>query len=131
MAAPAGLVVPVVRAADAATITTIAARTRDLAERAAERRLSAAELSGGTFTVSNLGMFGVDHFTAIINPPQGAILAVGGIREELTLVDERANVHRRISYTLTADHRIIDGALGAQFLATLTHLLEEPLQLLL
>ncbi|MFK0241350.1 dihydrolipoamide acetyltransferase family protein [Microbacterium sp. NPDC090281] len=131
MAAPAGLVVPVVRAADAATITTIAARTRDLAERAAERRLSAAELSGGTFTVSNLGMFGVDHFTAIINPPQGAILAVGGIREELTLVDERVIAHRRISYTLTADHRIIDGALGAQFLATLTHLLEEPLQLLL
>lgn len=131
MAAPAGLVVPVVRAADAATITTIAARTRDLAERAVERRLSAAELSGGTFTVSNLGMFGVDHFTAIINPPQGAILAVGGIREELTLVDERVIAHRRISYTLTADHRIIDGALGAQFLATLTHLLEEPLQLLL
>jgi pyruvate dehydrogenase E2 component (dihydrolipoamide acetyltransferase) len=76
-------------------------------------------------------MFGVDHFTAIINPPQGAILAIGGIREELKLADERVIVHRRISYTLTADHRIIDGALGAQFLATLTHLLEEPLQLLL
>jgi pyruvate dehydrogenase E2 component (dihydrolipoamide acetyltransferase) len=131
MAAPAGLVVPVVRAADVSTITTIAARTRDLAERAAERRLGAAELTGGTFTVSNLGMFGVDHFTAIINPPQGAILAIGGIREELKLADERVIVHRRISYTLTADHRIIDGALGAQFLATLTHLLEEPLQLLL
>lgn len=131
MAAPAGLVVPVVRSADAATITSIAGRTRDLAERAAERRLTAAELAGGTFTVSNLGMFGVDRFTAIINPPQGAILAVGGIREELTLVDDRVIVHRRIGYTLTADHRIIDGALGARFLATLTHLLEEPLQLLL
>jgi pyruvate dehydrogenase E2 component (dihydrolipoamide acetyltransferase) len=131
MAAPAGLVVPVVRAADVSTITTIAARTRDLAERAAERRLGAAELTGGTFTVSNLGMFGVDHFTAIINPPQGAILAVGGIREELKLADERVIVHRRISYTLPAAPRIIDGALGAQFLATLTHLLEEPLQLLL
>ena len=131
MAAPSGLVVPVVQWADTATITGIAARVRDLSDRAATRRLSPADLTGGTFTVSNLGMFGVDHFTAIINPPQGAILAVGGISEELVLADDLVTSHRRISYTLTADHRIIDGADGARFLATVTRLLEEPLQLLL
>lgn len=131
MAAPNGLVVPIVQSADAATITSIAARVRDLSDRAAARRLSPAELSGGTFTVSNLGMFGVDHFTAIINPPQGAILAVGGISDDLVLSDGLVTSHRRISYTLTADHRIIDGADGARFLATITRLLEEPLQLLL
>ncbi|MFE7196102.1 dihydrolipoamide acetyltransferase family protein [Microbacterium oxydans] len=131
MAAPSGLVVPVVQSADAATITSIAARVRDLSDRAAVRRLSPAELTGGTFTVSNLGMFGVDHFTAIINPPQGAILAVGGISDDLVLTDGLVTSRRRISYTLTADHRIIDGADGARFLATITRLLEEPLQLLL
>lgn len=131
MAAPSGLVVPVVQSADAATITSIAARVRDLSDRAAARRLSPAELTGGTFTVSNLGMFGVDHFAAIINPPQGAILAVGGISDDLVLTDGLVTSHRRISYTLTADHRIIDGADSARFLATITRLLEEPLQLLL
>ncbi|NJI61505.1 2-oxo acid dehydrogenase subunit E2 [Microbacterium oxydans] len=131
MAAPAGLVVPVLRAPDAATITTIAARTRDFAARAAERRLEAADMTGGTFTVSNLGMYGVEHFTAIINPPQGAILAVGGIRDELALADESVVVRHRTSFTLTADHRIIDGALGAQFLRTLAHMIEEPLRLLM
>ncbi|WP_337003295.1 MULTISPECIES: dihydrolipoamide acetyltransferase family protein [unclassified Microbacterium] len=130
VAAAAGLVVPVVRAPDTMTITGIAAGTRVLAERAAERRLGVADMADGTFTVSNLGMHGVDSFTAIINPPQGAILAVGRTREELTLVDGAVVAHRRMSYTLTADHRIIDGALGARFLGTLTQLLEEPLRLL-
>ncbi|MDF2561461.1 MAG: pyruvate/2-oxoglutarate dehydrogenase complex, dihydrolipoamide acyltransferase component [Microbacterium sp.] len=131
MAAPAGLVVPVLRAPDSATITTIARSTRAFAARAAERRLDGADMAGGTFTVSNLGMYGVEHFTAIINPPQGAILAVGAIRDELALADESVGVRRRISFTLTADHRIIDGAVGAQFLRTLVHLIEEPLQLLM
>lgn len=131
IAAPAGLVVPVLRAPDAATITAVAASTRDFAARAAERRLDAADMTGGTFTVSNLGMYGVERFTAIINPPQGAILAVGAIRDELVLADESVVVRHRISFTLTADHRIIDGALGAQFLRTLTRMIEEPLQLLM
>ncbi|WP_061294641.1 dihydrolipoamide acetyltransferase family protein [Herbidospora cretacea] len=120
VASPAGLVVPVVRDADRATVTAISTAARDLAGRAADRTLTAADMSDGTFTVSNLGMYGVEHFTAIINPPQGAILAVGAARPEPT--------RRRLRYTITADHRIIDGALAARFLATLTGLLEHPLR---
>ncbi|WP_051792415.1 dihydrolipoamide acetyltransferase family protein [Amycolatopsis jejuensis] len=116
VAAPAGLVVPVVHDADRLAVTAISAITRDLGRRAADRTLTTADLSDGTFTISNLGSYGVEHFTAIINPPQGAILAVGAAR-------------KRLRYTVTADHRIIDGALAAQFLATLTDLLEHPLRL--
>lgn len=128
--APAGLVVPVVRDADEATISAIARRTRTLAVRAADRTLTASELSGGTFTVSNLGMFGVEHFTAIINPPQGAILAVGASSEALSVADGEVTTRQRLAYTLTCDHRIIDGAAAGRFLATLTALLENPLRLL-
>ncbi len=130
VAAPSGLVVPVVRDADEATIAAIARRTRTLAARAADRTLTASELSGGTFTVSNLGMFGVEHFTAIINPPQGAILAVGASSEALTVADGEITTRQRLAYTLTCDHRIIDGADAGRFLATLTALLENPLRLL-
>jgi pyruvate dehydrogenase E2 component (dihydrolipoamide acetyltransferase) len=130
VASPAGLVVPVVRDADRAPVTVIAATSRDLVSRAAERRLTTAEMSGGTFTVSNLGMYGVEHFTAIINPPQGAILAVGAAYDELALDDGEVVVRTRLRYTLSADHRIIDGALAAQFLATLTALLQQPLRIL-
>ncbi|GAB3576302.1 pyruvate dehydrogenase complex dihydrolipoamide acetyltransferase [Amycolatopsis endophytica] len=118
VSSPSGLVVPVVRDADRSPVTAIAVRTRELAGRAADRTLSPADMAGGTCTVSNLGMFGVEQFTAIINPPQGAILAVGAALGE----------PRRMRYTLTADHRIIDGALAGQFLATLTGLLEHPLR---
>jgi pyruvate dehydrogenase E2 component (dihydrolipoamide acetyltransferase) len=128
--APAGLVVPVVRDADEATVSAIARRTRTLAARAADRTLTASELSGGTFTVSNLGMLGVEHFTAIINPPQGAILAVGASSEALTVADGEVTTRQRLAYTLTCDHRIIDGAAAGRFLATLTALLENPLRLL-
>ncbi|WP_314146663.1 2-oxo acid dehydrogenase subunit E2, partial [uncultured Leifsonia sp.] len=128
--APSGLVVPVVRDADTASISAIARRTRTLAQRAADRTLTLDELSGGTFTVSNLGMLGVEQFTAIINPPQGAILAVGAAREEPVLVDGEFAARRRLRYTLTSDHRIIDGAAAGRFLATLTGLLESPLRLL-
>ncbi len=129
VASPAGLVVPVVRDADRAAASAIARATRELVAKAAERRLTAEDMADGTFTVSNLGMYGVEHFTAIINPPQGAILAVGGVRDELALSAEGAvEVRRMLRLTLTADHRIIDGALAAQFLATLTGLLEHPLR---
>lgn len=131
VAAPAGLVVPVVREAAASSITTIARRTRELATRAVERTLTTADMGGGTFTVSNLGMFGVEQFTAIINPPQGAILAVGAVSDEVVLVEGEVAVRRRLRYTLSADHRIIDGADAGRFLATLTTLLEEPMRLLL
>ncbi|SDE08503.1 dihydrolipoamide acetyltransferase family protein [Auraticoccus monumenti] len=130
VASPAGLVVPVIRDADRASVTTIAHAARDLVTRATERRLTAGDMSGGTFTVSNLGMFGVDHFTAIINPPQGAILAVGGVHEELVLVDGEPGSRQTMSVTLTSDHRIIDGAAAARFLATLVQLLESPLRVL-
>lgn len=130
VAAPSGLVVPVVRDADRSSISTIARRTRELADRAAARTLTVDEMNGGTFTVSNLGMFGVEHFTAIINPPQGAILAVGGITDELALVDEGVVARRRLRVTLTCDHRIIDGAAAGRFLAGLTAALEAPLRVL-
>ncbi|WP_348789306.1 dihydrolipoamide acetyltransferase family protein [Leifsonia sp. NPDC080035] len=128
--APSGLVVPVVRAADTSSLSAIAGQTRALAQRAADRALTADEMSGGTFTVSNLGMYGVEQFTAIINPPQGAILAVGSAHETLTLTDGEVTARRRLRYTLTCDHRIIDGAAAGRFLATLTELLQSPLALL-
>lgn len=130
VAAPAGLVVPVVRDADRATVTSLARSAREVAGRAADRTLTASDMSGGTFTVSNLGMYGVEQFTAIINPPQGAILAVGGIRDELALTEDGVVARQRLRVTLTSDHRIIDGAAAGAFLATLTELLEHPLLLI-
>ncbi len=130
MAAPSGLVVPVIKDADRASVTAIAARSRSLAQQAADRSLDPVELADGTFTVSNLGMHGVEQFAAIINPPQGAILAVGAARPEPAVIDGQVVVRRRLRCTLTADHRVIDGALAAQFLATLTGLLEDPLRIL-
>ncbi|MDQ0925651.1 pyruvate dehydrogenase E2 component (dihydrolipoamide acetyltransferase) [Pseudarthrobacter sp. W1I19] len=129
VASPAGLVVPVIRDADKAAVSAISTTARDLVAKATDRKLTAVEMSDGTFTISNLGMYGIEHFTAIINPPQGAILAVGAARDELTLVDDSVVARKRLRYTLTADHRIIDGALAAQFLATLTELLQNPLQI--
>lgn len=124
--APSGLVVPVLHDVDHDSVTEISRRTRDLVTRAHERKLQLTDVSDGTFTVSNLGMFGVEHFTALIIPPQGAVLAVGGVSEYLALVDGAAVTRHRLTCTLTADHRIIDGALAARFLATLTDILERP-----
>ncbi|SCL25380.1 dihydrolipoamide acetyltransferase family protein [Micromonospora inyonensis] len=126
---PAGLMVPVIRDADRTSVTAISAQTRTLADKAANRTLNTADMADGTFTISNLGMYGVEHFTAIINPPQGAILAVGAATPEPTLSGTMLEARHRMRYTLTADHRIIDGALAAQFLATLTDLLEHPLRI--
>ncbi|GAB3253257.1 dihydrolipoamide acetyltransferase family protein [Kineosporia babensis] len=129
VAAPAGLMVPVIHDADQASVSAISARTKKLVAKANDRTLSTTEMADGTFTVSNLGMFGVEHFTAIINPPQGAILAVGGASTELALVDGEVVQRKKIRFTLTADHRIIDGALAAQFLATLTQLIQNPFRI--
>jgi pyruvate dehydrogenase E2 component (dihydrolipoamide acetyltransferase) len=129
VASPVGLVVPVVRDADRAAVSTVAAATRELIAKAGDRTLTTAEMSDGTFTISNLGMFGIEHFTAIINPPQGAILAVGGVRHELALVDGEVASRSRLRVTLTADHRIIDGAAAARFLSTLVALLENPMRI--
>ncbi|TAM71078.1 MAG: 2-oxo acid dehydrogenase subunit E2 [Microbacteriaceae bacterium] len=121
-----GLVVPVITDADTKTVTQLGAETKQLVALANDKKLSLEQISGGTFTISNLGMFGVEQFTAIINPPEGAILAVGGTKREPTVVGDEILPRYRMRYTLSADHRIVDGALAAQFLQTLTRLIENP-----
>jgi pyruvate dehydrogenase E2 component (dihydrolipoamide acetyltransferase) len=126
VAAESGLIVPVIRDADTKTVTQLGAEARKLVALAAERKLTPAQTSGGTFTVSNLGMYGVEHFTAIINPPESAILAVGATTREPAVVGDTLEPRYRLRYTLSVDHRVIDGALAAKFLQTLTNLIEHP-----
>ncbi|GAA5136922.1 pyruvate dehydrogenase complex dihydrolipoamide acetyltransferase [Alloalcanivorax gelatiniphagus] len=126
VASQAGLVVPVIEDADRKTVTEIGTETKELVALANDRKLSAAQMTGGTFTISNLGMFGVDQFTAIINPPEGAILAVGATVREPVAVGADVVIRHRTRLTLSCDHRIIDGAQAAQFLQTLTKQLESP-----
>jgi pyruvate dehydrogenase E2 component (dihydrolipoamide acetyltransferase) len=129
VATPSGLLTPVIRAANRKSVTDIGAESRDLAERARAGKLVRSEIEGGTFTISNLGMYGLDRFDAIINPPQVAILAVGAVRE-VPVVREGAIVAGRVcTLTLSADHRVIDGAVGAAFLDTLANTLGQPSQL--
>ncbi len=126
-----GLVVPVIRDADRKTVSQIGAETRELAVRARQQRLSPQDMSGGTFTVSNLGMFGIDSFTAVINPPEAAILAVGATRKDVVADDEGGFTARdRLTLTLSIDHRACDGATGAKFLGQLVELLENPLRII-
>jgi pyruvate dehydrogenase E2 component (dihydrolipoamide acetyltransferase) len=126
VAAESGLIVPVIRDADTKTVTQLGAEAKKLVALAAERKLTPAQTSGGTFTISNLGMYGVEHFTAIINPPESAILAVGATTREPTVVGDTLEPRYRLRYTLSVDHRVIDGALAAKFLQTLTNLVEHP-----
>jgi len=126
---PDGLITPVVRDADRKSIVEIAREIKDLAARARERKLRPEEFSGSTFTVSNLGMFDVSEFTAIINPPESAILAVGAVRKQPVVVDDELTIGQRMKLTLSSDHRVVDGALAAQFLAEVRRLLEHPLSL--
>jgi len=121
-----GLVVPVHRSAERKTIAEIAAERADLVSRAREGKLQQADLEGGTFTISNLGMFGVERFIAVLNPPQVAILAVGAIAEQAVVQDGQVVVRPRMELTLTCDHRAVDGAVGAEFLRTLKELVEQP-----
>jgi pyruvate dehydrogenase E2 component (dihydrolipoamide acetyltransferase) len=125
-----GLITPVLRDCDRKSVFQIATESRDLVERTRARKLRQQELSGATFSVSNLGMFPVDEFVAIINPPEAAILAVGAIVDKPVVVDGQLAVGKRMRVTLSADHRVIDGAMGAQFLADLKATLEAPLSLL-
>jgi pyruvate dehydrogenase E2 component (dihydrolipoamide acetyltransferase) len=127
VALPDGLIVPVIRDADTLTITQISAQTRDLATRARSGKLKPEEFTGSTFSVSNLGMFGVDQFTAVINPPEAAILAVGATKQEPVVRDGAIVVGHTMRVTLSIDHRALDGATAAKFLADLTSLLENPL----
>lgn len=125
-----GLVVPVIRDTDRKSVSEIATEGREKAGRAREGKLKLDEMSGGTFTISNLGMFGIEQFSAVINPPEAAILAVGAAKEELQLVDGEVVARKILRVTLSADHRAIDGAVGAAFLQQLTSLLEDPLRII-
>ncbi|RFU38962.1 2-oxo acid dehydrogenase subunit E2, partial [Actinomadura logoneensis] len=122
-----GLLVPVIKDADRKSVSEIGAETRELAAKARDGKLSPADMTGGTFSVSNLGMFGVDSFSAVINPPEAAILAVGAVREEPVVKDGQVVPGRRMAITLSVDHRAADGATAARFLARLAELLENPL----
>ena len=125
-----GLLVPVIHRADQLGLADLAARRKDLVARAQVGKLSLAEMSGGTFTLSNLGMFGVDAFSAIVNPPQAAILALGRIAERVVPVDGQPAVRPMLTLTLSCDHRVVDGARGAAFLQTLVSFIEDPLGVL-
>ena len=122
-----GLITPVIRNAHLKTLRDIAAESRALAERARERRLQPDEYTGGTFSISNLGMFGIDEFTAIINPPEAGIIAVGALAEKPVAANGSVEVRRRMRLTMSCDHRVIDGATGAQFLQTVVTMLENPM----
>ena len=126
-----GLVTPVVRDAHSRSLLEIAAETRTLAIKARNRQLQPEEMAGSTFTTSNLGMFGIESFTAIINPPNAAILAIGSIRDVPVVEDGQIVAGKRMHLTLSCDHRAVDGATGARFLAAVQACLEEPLTLLL
>lgn len=129
VAIPAGLVVPVIHDADRKGVSEIAGETREKAERARDGKLRADEMSGGTFTISNLGMYGIEQFAAVINPPEAAILAVGATTDEVRVVDGEFTARKIMRVTLSADHRAVDGATGAVFLQQLTDLLEHPLRI--
>jgi len=126
-----GLITPVVRNADRKHVVEISREVKDLAARARERKLKPEEYTGSTFTVSNLGMFDVTEFTAIINPPESCILAVGAVRKVPVVKADQLAVGHRMKVTLSSDHRVVDGALAAQFLAEVRRLLESPVSLLL
>jgi len=126
-----GLMTPVIRDADRKGVAQIAEEVRDLAARARDKKLQLEEMTNGTFSISNLGMFGIEEFTAVINPPEGAILAVGTIREEPVVQDGSIVPGQRMRFTMSCDHRLIDGAIGAKFMAALKRIVESPLNMLL
>jgi pyruvate dehydrogenase E2 component (dihydrolipoamide acetyltransferase) len=126
-----GLLVPVIRHADAKGLATIAAESKSFAQRARNRELQPEDWEGNTFTVSNLGMFGIEEFTAIINPPDACILAIGGIKQTPVVKDGEIVVGHVMKVTMSCDHRVVDGAVGAAFLVTLKELLQDPLRMLI
>jgi pyruvate dehydrogenase E2 component (dihydrolipoamide acetyltransferase) len=131
VAVPEGLLTPVVRDADHKSVTEISAEVRELGARAKAKKLKPEEMANGTFSISNLGMYGIDAFAAVINPPEGAILAVGQVRREPVVRGESVVAGRKLALTLSCDHRVVDGTVGATFLKELRRLLEHPTQILL
>ena len=130
VAIPDGLVTPVVRNAEQKSVVGIATEVRELAARARAKKLKPEEMQDGTFSISNLGMFGIDSFSAVINPPEGAILAVGQVRDVPVVADGAIVPGKRLAMTLSCDHRVVDGAVGAAFLAELRALIEHPMRIL-
>jgi pyruvate dehydrogenase E2 component (dihydrolipoamide acetyltransferase) len=126
VAVPNGLVVPVIQSCERKSVAEIAAARAAIVERARAGKLQQSDLDGGTFTISNLGMYGIERFIAVLNPPQAAILAVGSIEDKVVAVDGQPAVRPRMEITLTCDHRAVDGATGAEFLRDLKTFLEEP-----
>ena len=126
-----GLLVPVVRFADGKSLSAIATEVKTFAQKAKDKKLQPADWEGSTFTISNLGMFGIDEFTAIINPPDACILAIGGIAQTPIVKDGQIVPGNIMKVTLSCDHRVVDGATGAAFLQTVKALLEEPLRMLI
>lgn len=126
VAVPNGLVVPVIPGCERKSIAEIAAVRATIVERARAGKLQQSDLDGGTFTISNLGMYGIERFIAVLNPPQAAILAVGSIEDRVVAIDGQPSVRPRMEITLTCDHRAVDGATGAEFLRDLKAFLEEP-----
>ncbi len=131
VATPAGLITPIIKAAEGKGLASIANEMKDLAGRARDGKLKPEEYQGGTFSVSNLGMFGIKEFSAVINPPQGCILAVGAGEQRPVVKDGALSVATVMSCTLSVDHRVVDGAVGAEFLAAFKKLIEDPLSMLL
>jgi pyruvate dehydrogenase E2 component (dihydrolipoamide acetyltransferase) len=125
-----GLLVPVVRFADSKTLSQINAEVKEYAQKAKDKKLQPSDWEGNTFTISNLGMFGIDEFTAIINPPDACILAVGGIKETPAIKNGKITRSSVMKVTLSCDHRVVDGVTGAKFLQTLKGFLENPVLLL-
>jgi pyruvate dehydrogenase E2 component (dihydrolipoamide acetyltransferase) len=125
-----GLLVPVIRHADMKSLSQINTEVKNQASKAKERKLQPEEMQGNTFTISNLGMFGIEEFTAIINPPDACILAVGGIIEKPIVQNGQIVVGNTMKVTLSCDHRVVDGAKGAAFLQTLRQMLEDPIRML-
>jgi pyruvate dehydrogenase E2 component (dihydrolipoamide acetyltransferase) len=122
-----GLLVPVIKFADGKTLSQIADEVKEFSKKAKEKKLQPKDWEGNTFTISNLGMYGIEEFTAIINPPDACILAVGGIKETPVVKDGKIVPGVTMKVTLSCDHRVVDGAIGADFLQTLKTLLENPI----
>lgn len=131
VAIPEGLIVPVVRFADNKSLSHISAEIKELGQKAKDKKLQPEEFSGNTFTISNLGMFGIDEFTAIVNPPDACIMAVGGIKETVVVRDGEMYAGNVMKVTLSCDHRAVDGAVGSAFLKTFKELLEDPVRILI
>jgi len=131
VATPEGLITPVIRNADQKSVSDIAKEVRVLADKAKNRKLLPNEYQGSTFTISNLGAWGIEEFTAIINPPNSAIVAIGAAEQRPVVINGQIVIRDRMKITMSCDHRVIDGALGADFLKTLRQYVEQPLRLMI